>query len=204
VWIRSCYIATQSLAFGLLSSVICVFLFNFFFIDPKYTLMINDPNYYVSIVIFFVVVVIINTLSFRLQKQMIISTSNEKRINTLYEMSKALLNLHSIDEIANYEAQLLHKYFGRETVIILQMEKSIQRYGSLDLFPTETHEKELAWCTRHFSVCGFEEKAFPELTVKLFPFKIKSARQATGIIVVQRGAILYRDEYPSFDAFVGT
>jgi two-component system sensor histidine kinase KdpD len=181
-------LATRSLSFGMISSVISVLIFNFFFIEPRYTLMISDPNYYMSIAIFFVVAFIINTLSSRLQKQMIASTLNESRINTLYEMSKTLLNLHSIDEIAKYEAELLQKYFGRRTAILLQMGKKTQPFGDSLLFPWESHETELEWCSRHFSVCGHGEEQFPELTVKLFPFKIKSAKQATGLIVIDCGS----------------
>jgi len=182
-------LATRSLSFGMISSVISVFLFNYFFIEPRYTLMIDDPNYYMSIAIFFGVAFIINTLSSRLQMQMIASTINESRINTLYEMSKTLLNLHSIDEIATYEAELLQKYFNRRTTIILQMGKTTQIFGDTLLFPPESHLVELEWCSRHFSVCGNGGDPFPELPVKLFPFKIKSARQSTGLIAIECGTL---------------
>jgi two-component system sensor histidine kinase KdpD len=43
---------TKSYGWGIISSILCILTFNYFFVEPKYTLVMNDPSYFVSLGIF--------------------------------------------------------------------------------------------------------------------------------------------------------
>ncbi|MFA6827452.1 MAG: DUF4118 domain-containing protein, partial [Bacilli bacterium] len=115
-------IETKKFWVGFVTSIFCVITFNFFFTEPQFTFIINDPNYLISIVIFVIVSFIVGSLISRLQKQVIIAAHNQKKVETLYSISKKLLNLHSIDNISKYEVKNIEKYLKRHVWIHIKNE----------------------------------------------------------------------------------
>ena len=74
---------SKSFWYGFAVSLLFVFAFNFFFTEPRFTLLVNDANYYVSFVLFLVFAVIANTLTTRLQKETAIAKHNEELTSKL-------------------------------------------------------------------------------------------------------------------------
>ena len=71
-------IETGSYLFGFVSSILYVFLYNFFFTAPFYTFKIEDINNVVSLIIFFIVSLIAGILAGKLQKQIKLTAMLEK------------------------------------------------------------------------------------------------------------------------------
>ena len=62
-------IETSNIAWGIISAIIYIMTFNYLYTDPRYTFLINDPNYLISVFIFIIVAIIVSTLTNRLKKQ---------------------------------------------------------------------------------------------------------------------------------------
>ena len=62
-------IESKSILYGLFASIVSVLSFNFFITEPKFTFVVNDPNYYVSFAMFIVVTFMVSSLVIQLQKQ---------------------------------------------------------------------------------------------------------------------------------------
>ena len=45
-------IETSNIAWGIISAIIYIMTFNYLYTDPRYTFLINDPNYLISVFIF--------------------------------------------------------------------------------------------------------------------------------------------------------
>lgn len=85
---------------GVTSAVIAFFTFNYFFIQPYYTLAVHRSADVVILVIFLVVAVVISQLVGRAQAGMAAATAREREATQLYELSTALAGLSSDSAIA--------------------------------------------------------------------------------------------------------
>ncbi len=94
--------ATWGLAPGIASAVVTFFVFNYFFIQPYYTLAVHRPTDVVILIIFLVVATVISQLVGRAQEGLAAATAREREATQLYELSTALAgqpNEHAIAEI---------------------------------------------------------------------------------------------------------
>jgi len=94
-------IQTKSSQIGLISTLILIFVFNFFFTEPKYTFIIDDVNYIITLIIFVVTIVIIGSQTAKLQYQINYAKTNAKKIELLYHFSN---NLH----LASNRQEVIH------------------------------------------------------------------------------------------------
>ncbi|MGL4799315.1 MAG: sensor histidine kinase [Cellulosilyticaceae bacterium] len=83
---------------GLLSSVLSVLLFNYFFVEPVYSLAIASKEYLLTLLVMFVVSAITTTLTERVKQEVILSQRKEKYTKQLYEMSKELLKAQNLEQ----------------------------------------------------------------------------------------------------------
>jgi len=71
-------IETGSYLSGFITSVLCVGIFNYFFVEPYYTFYISDINNVISLIIFFIVSLFAGMLASRLQQQIYLVSQLEK------------------------------------------------------------------------------------------------------------------------------
>lgn len=154
-------IQTKSFLWGILSSVLYMFLFNFFFTEPKFSLMVNDSSYIVSFIIFLAVAFISSKLTSKLQKQIKISKQNEEMTNRLYKISSGYLNISDIPSIIDYGTKNLEFLINKRCAIY---------YGEDRL---SSGDEAAVWCYKYSSACGRGENNFSELSNKYVPIKIK-------------------------------
>lgn len=90
---------------GITSALIAFLAFNYFFIQPYYTLAVHQPTDVVILAIFLVVAVVISQLVGRMQASLIAATAREREATLLYELSIALAGLHTDHVIAQILAK---------------------------------------------------------------------------------------------------
>lgn len=103
--------ALWGLAPGITSAFITFLTFNYFFIDPYYTLTVHQPIDVVILIVFLIVAVVISQLVGRAQSGLAAATAREREATQLYELSTALTGLHDQQSIA----QILAKHIRRLT-----------------------------------------------------------------------------------------
>ncbi len=155
-------IETKNYLWGILSSIICIFAFNYFFTEPKYTFRVKDPNYIISFTIFLVVAFIVSTLTSRLQKQIIISKQNEEMASRLYKISSGYLNITEIDNIIAYGVENLELLIGKACAIF---------YGEAAY---ASNDSAVIWSFKNSLACGAGENFLGNLSQKYLPIKNKS------------------------------
>src|SRR5215510_15316511 len=85
---------------GIISALTAFLTFNYFFIQPYYTLMVHRPGDVVILVVFLIVAVVISQLVARAQAGLALATAREREATQLYELSVALAGLHNDHTIA--------------------------------------------------------------------------------------------------------
>lgn len=110
--------AYWGLGVGITSALITFLTFNYFFIQPYYTLAVHRPTDVVILLIFLVVAVVISQLVGRMQASLIAATAREREATQLYELSIALTGLHNESDIAQILAKHVQAVSHGEYVIV--------------------------------------------------------------------------------------
>jgi two-component system sensor histidine kinase KdpD len=108
--------ALWGLGTGLTSALITFLTFNYFFIEPYYTLIVHQPTDVVILIVFLIVAVATSQLVGRAQAGLAAATAREREATHLYELSTALTGLHDDHAIAQILAKQVHAVAGSEYV----------------------------------------------------------------------------------------
>jgi two-component system sensor histidine kinase KdpD len=111
--------ARWGLAPGITSALVTFFVFNYFFIQPYYTLAVHRPTDVVILIIFLVVAVVISQLVGRAQAGLAAATAREREATQLYEFSTALAGLQDSLAIAQILARQVHAISACEHVELI-------------------------------------------------------------------------------------
>jgi len=170
-------IESKSILYGLFASIVSVLSFNFFITEPKFTFVVNDPNYYVSFAMFIVVTFMVSSLVIQLQKQIKISKDNEHKINVLYNVSTELLHSKNNEDIYEKIIGILKEQIDGNISIILK-EKNI--YG--ESINIEDYAEAYEFVISHNKIIDKNNKLYEDLEAYVFP--IKSKAKDYGILVI--------------------
>ncbi len=86
-------VSTKGYIYGILASVMSVFIFNYYFTIPLHTLITYHTNDIVLMVSFLIVSLISGTMTKRFQKQLLIAKQNEHTARLLYRVTESFLNI---------------------------------------------------------------------------------------------------------------
>jgi two-component system sensor histidine kinase KdpD len=104
---------------AIFASVLSFLAYNFFFIPPLYTFTIAEPYELLALVIFLVVAVISSAMAGRVREQARIAAARMRAMRRLYEFTKRLSGLATIDAVAEGAASEIHASLGRPVVVML-------------------------------------------------------------------------------------
>lgn len=76
---------------GVSAAVVSVMLFNFLFTEPRYTFVVNDPQYLIIFPVLFTVALITSELVNRMKREAMAADIREQRTEVLYRISRSLL-----------------------------------------------------------------------------------------------------------------
>ncbi len=132
-------------------SLLAVLMFNFFFVEPYFTLT-SAPKYAVTFLIMFAAAMMSSMMTRRVKNQAVLSARNAYRTGTLLETSRKLQEAQNEKEILSVAAEQLGKLLGRTVVIYPAAEG--ERLGQPRIYPEgkaddrELSEKKDAgqWC----------------------------------------------------------
>lgn len=99
---------------GLTVAVLAFVGFNYFFIEPLYTLSVHQPRDVLVLVVFLIVAVVISQLVGRAQAGMESATAREREATWLYELSTSLAGVHDAQAIARIVAEHAAQTFSAE------------------------------------------------------------------------------------------
>lgn len=104
---------TKGRFYGALSSVIGVLLFNFFFIEPRFTFTAYGAEYPFTFLVMLVASLITSTLTMRVKKQAKVSTMQAHRTEVLLDASRKLQRTKNMSDIVSEASLQLLKLLDR-------------------------------------------------------------------------------------------
>ena len=112
-------VITTHRVYSLISSVISIFVFNFLFTEPRYTLLAYEKDYPVTFVIMFVAAFLTGTLATRLKRQAAQAAQAAFRTKILFDTNQLLERVKERDEIVKVTATQLMKLLNKDMLIYL-------------------------------------------------------------------------------------
>lgn len=110
-------VATSHQIYSLISSVASVFIFNYLFTTPRFTLTAYETGYPVTFVVMFLTAFITGTFAMRYKEQARQSAKIAYRTRILFDTDQLLSKAKNKDEILNAAAEQIVKLLRRNTVI---------------------------------------------------------------------------------------
>jgi len=142
---------TDGLLYGLLSSLLSVLTFNYFFTEPRFTLLAYDPGYPVTFAVMLVASVLTSSLTAKARQQAKINAEKAYRTEVLLTASRNLQQAQSADEILLETARQLHALIGGAALLYpvengtLQKPVLFSSGGSDDSLFTEQELAAASW-----------------------------------------------------------
>ena len=103
--------------YSLIASLSAILLYNFFFTAPYYTFKVNNPNYFITFFMMFLVGSITSMLTLRIKLEKNQVQDREKYIRKLYDLEKKLLNVKNKSELATVTAEELKKELNSDVLV---------------------------------------------------------------------------------------
>jgi two-component system sensor histidine kinase KdpD len=177
------------------ASVLSFLAFNFFFIEPLYTFTIAEPYELLALLTFLIVAVVTSALAGRVRQQARISARRVRATRRLYEFTRRLSGLATLDAVAEGAASEIHASLGRATVVMLA------RGDDLDLTAAWPPEDALdtaamtaaRWAFSHNEPAGADTATLPILPWYFVPLRIGD--KTLGVIGVTK-----EKDAPSLDS----
>ena len=100
-----------------LASILSVLSFNWFFVEPLYSLTVYKQGYPITLLIMCLVAILISNLMVRLKKQAESSMEKEHQMELLYELNKQYVLADNRNQILDISATYLSRLLEREVVL---------------------------------------------------------------------------------------
>ena len=104
---------------ALLAAFLSVGLFDFFFVPPRFTFVVNDGQYLVTFAVMLVVAIITGRLAAGLRRQADDSASEERHARALSEMARDLSGALTLEQVTEITRSFLHRLSNARGDILL-------------------------------------------------------------------------------------
>ncbi len=114
---------TSHVLYGILSAVLYILLFNFLFIDPRFTLLVYDSEYLITYLVTVIAALLTGMITSRMKHSARISAENAYRAKVLLDTSNQLETAGSPDELIRITCMQLVHLLNR--TVLFYREKTI-------------------------------------------------------------------------------
>ena len=146
--------------YSLVSSIASVFIFNFLFTHPRFSLTAYATGYPVTFVVMFLTAYITGTFAIRYKKQAGQSAKIAHRTKILFDTDQLLSKAGNKEEILNAAAEQVVKLLGRNIVVFdseggkLSAPAFFSPEGGCDTFCSEEEWKTAEWVLKNNHAAG--------------------------------------------------
>jgi two-component system, OmpR family, sensor histidine kinase KdpD len=148
--------------------------YNFFFIPPLYTFTVAEPYELLALVIFLVVAVVSSALAGRIREQARIAANRMRAMRRLYEFTRRLSGLATLDGVAEGAASEIYASLGRPVVVLLAQEDNVALTAAWP--PEDTLDAAAMtaarWAYNHVEPAGADTGTLPIIPWYFVPLRV--------------------------------
>ncbi len=168
---------------SILVSILGVLAFDFFFVPPYFTFVVDDVEYVITFIGLFLVGVVISALAVSAREQAEAAQRREADTAMLYALSRDLAAADGLEAVLKAMRTHLEADFGRDVVIYIPLGDTLTPYVDMDSFQPVPGESELSlalWCYRHAEPAGAGTNTLPSAEPRFMP--LKTSRHTVGVL----------------------
>ena len=169
------------------ASVLSFLAFNFFFIEPLYTFTVAEPHELLALFIFLIVAVTASALAGRVREQARLGVQRMRATRRLYEFTRKLSALATLDKIAEAAASESHASLARQTVVLLDQDgELVLRAAWPPVEELDTAAMTAArWAFTRDEPAGADTATLP--TVPWYFLPLRTPRNRVGVVGIAQG-----------------
>ena len=155
---------TAQRIYGIAAAVLYILLFNYLFIDPRFSFLVYDPEYMVTYLVSIIAAVITGNISSKMKQSSLQARMNAYQAQVLLNASELLQKAENMEEIGQITCDQLGELLARRIVFFEKKGSFFLPYGeeapgepsfkddeTTRAFEwTSTHNQRAGWGTRHF------------------------------------------------------
>ena len=202
---------TVSPVYSIVSSLGSVLLFNWFFIEPKFSFHTYEPEYVVTFGIMLISSLITGTLANKLKENARQSSREAFRAKVLFDTNQLLQKAEYPDDVIRITAQQVKTLLDRDVVVFpVTNEKELgsgiepngSLYGAKTLVQDENEAEIAEWVFTNQAAAGAHTEKYEN--AKSFYYPICINRYCYGVIAIYlNGESLEAFEYSVFSSIIG-
>jgi two-component system sensor histidine kinase KdpD len=187
----------------LLASSLSAFIWNFFFIPPRFTIHIEKTEDVLMLGMFFIIALVNGVLTARVRRQERLTRDREERTNALYQLTKELASAENMDELLEIAVKNIKKHFGLDVIFILQ--DGINQLSEYSKNPelrklSESEMSVAEWVFRHSRRAGKFTDTLPSNKLTFYPLTGSSIKP--GVMAVELPAPIHGEKDQFWDTFL--
>ena len=170
---------------SLLTAVLNVAAFDFFFVPPQFTFAISDAQYLVTFGVMLIVALVVANLVASVRQQTRVAGARERRTALLYGMSRELTVTRGLESMARVAVRHVAEVFQCRAVILLPREDGKLRHPQDRPLEQSFRSADLAvaqWVTDHGHQAGLGTDTLPAASGLYLP--LGDERQRLGVLAV--------------------
>jgi two-component system sensor histidine kinase KdpD len=174
-------------AASLVAAALSVAAYDFFFVEPVYTLAVADSRHLLTFIMLFAVGVVMSTLALRIRRQERSAVEREQRTATLLALSRELGRSLDQREAARATARTLAEVFRRGAAVLLPgAGEALTPVAIAGEIPLEAPELAVArWSIQHEESAGAGTDTLPGSRVRCAP--LRSGPRVLGVVALAAG-----------------
>ena len=180
---------------ALVAATVSAFSFNFFFIEPHYTLSISNFQDMALITLYFVIAIFTGNLTARIRQQEQLAQRNVQRIMSLYRLARETASATDLDAVLHTAVEQLEQSFDADIAILLAPDGALARapHAASTLAIDEKEFSVAAWAFAHGRPAGRFTDTLPAAAAHFVP--LRTPNRVAGVI----GLRLRKDRQLTFD-----
>jgi two-component system sensor histidine kinase KdpD len=181
---------------AILTSILGVLAFDFFFVLPYFTFAVSDTQYVITFVALFLVGMVISQLTARAREQADAAQQRESETAELFDLSRDLASAAELDMILRALVKHCEQTFGREIVVLLpEGNRLVSRIASTGLALSDEEIAVADWVYRRGEPAGRHTSTLPAAQLRYLP--LKTAQGVVGVLGVGKPGTAERDLTPA-------
>lgn len=169
---------------GIFAAVLSFLAYNFFFIEPLYTLTIAEPHEVLALLIYLAVAMLTGSLAGRLRQQSLAAQARARSTLALYEFSRRIAAASKDEEITAIVASHIHRVLGLNCVLLLPKDDDLELAAAWP--PTELSDaaefSAARWAFERSEPAGWLTGTLPSVRFQFRP--LSSPRANVGVLAV--------------------
>ncbi|MBS1197073.1 MAG: ATP-binding region, ATPase-like:Histidine kinase N-terminal:Osmosensitive channel His kinase [Proteobacteria bacterium] len=167
---------------AVLASFLCVGIFDFFFVQPRFSFAVSDVQYLLTFAVMLAVGLVVGQLTAGYKHQATIAQRREQRVHALYEMARDLSAALLPEQIEEIGQRFLAVEFDAHSLLLLTdaegrlLQRTSEELPALDMSIAQ-------WAFEHGEAAGFGTDTLPGSPVLYLP--LKAPMRLRGILALE-------------------